>query len=234
MKAMVCTQCGAKIKHTTSKGLIVCKYCGTEFFLHDEECGSYTEETHSLSPKRAQTLPRRPLIYRLTADAMLAAVYVLLAHFVALNLGFITLSWSTLPLLLAAMLFPITDVLCIAFVGSAVEQLLYGLDATTPIWLLIPILFAAVAGLGGMLVRRKKNAVLLVVTLVVCEFVYTLINSAGIVLGDAIYLGSFSEAFTATLARMPARLLNCAARAALSAIAIPLLLPPLRRVLHIR
>lgn len=176
---------------------------------------------------------RRPLVYRLTVDAMLAAVYILLAHFVALNLGFITLSWSTLPLLLAAMLFPPTDVLCIAFIGSAVEQLLYGLDVNTWIWLLVPVLFAFFAGLGGILVRRKNSTAILVVVLVACELLYTLINSGAMILADSIYIGSLSSAFSATLVRMPARLLNCAVRAALSAVAIPLLLRPLRKVLHL-
>lgn len=176
----------------------------------------------------------RPLIYRLTVDAMLAAVYVLLAHFFSVQLGFITLSWSTLPLLLVAFLFGISDALCVAFIGSLVEQLLYGLDATTPIWLLIPILFAAVAALGSKITRKNKSAVVLVAVIVICELSYTLINSAGIVLGDTVYTGSLAGAFTATLAKMPARLLNCAVRAALSAVTLPLLLPQIRRALRIK
>ena len=181
-----------------------------------------------------QNTTSRPLIYRLTIDAMLAAVYVLLAHFFAVNLGFITLSWSTLPLLLVAFLFGMSDALCVAFIGSLVEQLLYGLDATTPIWLLIPILFAAVAALGSKITRKNKSAVVLVVVIVVCELLYTLINSAGIVLGDTVYSGSFSSALLATLSRMPARLANCAVRAVLSAVTLPLLLPQIRKALRIK
>lgn len=176
---------------------------------------------------------RRPLIYRLTVDAMLAAVYVLLAHFFAVNLGFITLSWSTLPLLLVAFLFGISDALCVAFIGSLVEQLLYGLDATTPIWLLIPVLFALVAGLGSKITQKNKNTALLVAVIIAVELAYTLINSAGIVLGDTVYTGSLAGALTTTLAKMPVRLANCAVRAALSAITLPLLLPQIRRALGI-
>lgn len=176
---------------------------------------------------------RRPLVYRLTVDAMLAAVYILLAHFFAVNLGYITLSWSTLPLLLAAFLFGLSDALCVAFVGSAVEQLLYGFDVTTWIWLLIPVLFALVAGLESMLVRHKKRVVFLVAAIAVCEVAYTLINSAGIVLGDSILHGSLESALLATLAKMPVRLANCAVRAVLSCTTLPILLPPLRKVLHL-
>jgi uncharacterized membrane protein len=181
-----------------------------------------------------QNYSRRPLIYRLTVDAMLAAVYVLLAHFFALNLGFITLSWSTLPLFLVAFLFGTSDALCVAFVGSLVEQLLYGIDATTPIWLLIPVLFAAVAGLGSKITRKHDSVAVLITVIVVAEVLYTLINSAGIVLGDTVYTGSFVGALTATLAKMPARLANCAARATLSAITLPLLLPQIRKALCIK
>lgn len=170
---------------------------------------------------------RRSFATRLTTDAMLAALYVLLSVFLTVKAPMLEVSWCTLPLFLAAFLFGLPDALSVALVGSFLEQLLspYGLSITTPLWMLSPILAALAVGTAAYLLRARPSKVDLILALLAGELLLTVANTAALYLDGAI----MGYAVAALHVLLPARLLSCAARAVLSCCLIPLLLPPIRR-----
>ncbi|MCD7769079.1 MAG: folate family ECF transporter S component [Oscillospiraceae bacterium] len=97
---------------------------------------------------------------RLVTDGLCAALYVVLASYLSLNLGPIKLSLDGLPILLGAMLFGPADGVIIALVGNFLSQLLgpYGLSATTALWMLPPALLGLLTGLYATRRGRNQNA----------------------------------------------------------------------------
>lgn len=85
---------------------------------------------------------------KLTSDAMLAAMCAVLgiaARF--LDFGFIKVSIESLPVLVAALLFGPLDGAAVALVGTFLSQfLLYGLDPSTPLWILPYVVIAIICG----------------------------------------------------------------------------------------
>ena len=97
---------------------------------------------------------------RIALDGVLAAVYVALAY-LAFDLipNELKLTFTSLTLVLAALLFSWYDACLVALVGEFLAQLLdpkYGLSVTTPIWVAIPVLHALALGLCALLLGRKK------------------------------------------------------------------------------
>ncbi|MCD7748907.1 MAG: folate family ECF transporter S component [Oscillospiraceae bacterium] len=97
---------------------------------------------------------------RLVTDGLCAALYVVLAAYLSLNLGPIKLSLDGLPILLGAMLFGPADGLIIGLVGNFLSQLLgpYGISATTILWMLPPALLGLLTGLYAKRHGREQNA----------------------------------------------------------------------------
>lgn len=183
---------------------------------------------------------RRPIsarahVYRLVFDAMLVALYVILGTFLSLKIpGAIQLSFSTIPILLCAFLFRPADAVAVAVLGNFLEQILdpspYGF-VTLPMWLIPGALMALVAALGACKIRSvpspRKALVLTCITILIAELLLTVLNTAALY-ADGYLLGYSVKALHLLL---PTRILNALVRSAISCILIPLLLPPLRRVL---
>ena len=163
---------------------------------------------------------------RLAADALCAALYVLLSSYASLNLANMKLSLDGAALLLGALLFGPVDGAIIGLVGSFLGQLLgpYGLSVTTPLWMLP----AAVRGLMvGFWARRrggKYDRRALAVILVISALVVTAVTT-GVMWVDS---RVFAYPFAATL---PSVLLRIAAGLITSAI-YTLILPPIIRALR--
>lgn len=88
---------------------------------------------------------------RLVTDALCAAIYVVLANLVGLNLGPMKLSLDGFPILLSAVLFGPIDGFIIGFLGNFISQMLgpYGLSATTVLWALPPAVLGLFVGIGA-------------------------------------------------------------------------------------
>ena len=177
----------------------------------------------------------RTNVYRITLDAWFVALYVVLGTFASIKIpGVIQISFSTLPILLAAFLFRPLDAVGIALLGTFVEQVIdpspYGF-VTMPMWLIPGTVVALVASFGAMYARSRGSVrtrlILTVVTIVVSELLLTLLNTAALYIDGAI-LGYSVKALHLLL---PARLLNGVGRAVISSIAVPLLYTPLHKVL---
>ena len=87
---------------------------------------------------------RNKTLLRLVMDAMFIALYVVLSFFLSVRIPpLIKISWASLPLLIAALLFRPADAIAVALCGSFLEQLLsYGVGPTTPIWMAPPLFHA--------------------------------------------------------------------------------------------
>ncbi|MBR4168169.1 MAG: ECF transporter S component [Lachnospiraceae bacterium] len=85
----------------------------------------------------------------LTTDAMLAAMCTVLGIFARfLDFGFIKLSLESFPVLVAALLFGPVDGVVVALVGTFLSQLLqYGLDPSTPLWIIPYCIIGLICGL---------------------------------------------------------------------------------------
>ncbi len=85
---------------------------------------------------------------RLTVDAMFAAMYIVLSKF-TLNMGFMKVTFESLPIIIGAAILGPMDGAVIGTVATFVSQLLseYGLTATTPLWMLPYIALGLFTGL---------------------------------------------------------------------------------------
>lgn len=173
---------------------------------------------------------RNRTLLRLVTDAMLIALYVVLSFFLSVRIPpLIKISWASLPLLVAALLFSPADAVAVALCGSFAEQLLaYGISPTTPLWMVPPVLHALFVAAFAPLCRKGKRRARQAGLIAVSEFFLTFTNTAALYL-DAKIVGYPVGAIAAVL---PPRLLNGAIRAVLSAALIPLLLPPLEKLIR--
>lgn len=171
---------------------------------------------------------RNETLLRLVLDAMFIALYVVLSFFLSVRIPpLIKISWASLPLLIAALLFRPADAIAVALCGSFLEQLLsYGVGPTTPIWMAPPLFHALFVSLLAPLCRRGNRRVRQTVLIAVSEFFLTFTNTAALYL-DAAVVGYSLGAITVVL---PTRLLNGGIRAALSAVLVPILLIPLTKL----
>lgn len=173
--------------------------------------------------------------YRLILDALFAALYLVLAAFVSIRTPFAKISFSSLPLLLAAYLFGPVDALLVATVGAFLEQVKFGLGPTAPLWMLPAILMAGCAGVLGFLAKRCAKSDgdyynLLIPATLIAEIVFTATNTAALYLDG--YLMHYSvKALTALL---PPRLANLGVRAVITTVTVRLLLPRVQKLMSKR
>lgn len=99
---------------------------------------------------------------RIAVDGMLAALYFALSALIVnlrFPLGDLQVRFTALALITAALLFSTFDACAVALIGELLYQLLFfGLSATTPVWLLPPVLHALLLGLSAAWIRRRVSA----------------------------------------------------------------------------
>lgn len=84
---------------------------------------------------------------QLTTDAMLAAMCAVLGYF-AIDLFTIKLTFESLPVILAALLFGPLDGSLVGLIGTFIYQLIrYGIEASTPLWVIPYGIIGLVCGL---------------------------------------------------------------------------------------
>jgi uncharacterized membrane protein len=97
-------------------------------------------------------------IRRITMDAMMIAIFVVLAKF-TIKAGPIHIAFSGLSVVFASIYFGLPDGLIVALLGETVIQLTssYGITPTTPLWILPPAFRALSAGLFALPFRKKEK-----------------------------------------------------------------------------
>lgn len=93
---------------------------------------------------------------RLCYTALLAAMYVPLSLYVAVQFGNVRISFGSLPVVIGALLFGPLDAAVVALVGEFFKQLLtYGVTYTTVLYLIPPALRGLVIGAAVVLARQR-------------------------------------------------------------------------------
>lgn len=95
-------------------------------------------------------------VRRMCYAALLAAMYVPLSLYVAVQVGNVRISFGSLPVVAAALLFGPLDAAVVALVGEFFKQVLtYGVTYTTVLYLVPPALRGVVIGAAVLLVRKR-------------------------------------------------------------------------------
>lgn len=163
---------------------------------------------------------------RLVADALCAALYVLLSSYASVSLVNLKLSFAGAALLIGALLFGPVDGLIIGALGSLLGQLLgpYGLSVTTPLWMLPAMARGFLVGLWAKKHAYRFDRRALAVILIATALVVTAVTT-GVMWVDS---RVFAYPFAATL---PSVLLRVAAGLITSSL-YTLLLPPVLAALR--
>lgn len=174
----------------------------------------------------------RTHVRRICEIALLAAMYLPLSLYAAVQVGNVRISFGSLPVVAAALLFGPLDAVIAAMVGEFFKQLLtYGVTYTTVLYLIPPALRGLVVGLGsiaalrlggGRLEDRRTACYAVCVAAAVCTTVgNTLVNwldsvlmgyyFPGLILGDLAWrliVGVVNAVLMASLAMPLVRLLR--------------------------
>lgn len=145
--------------------------------------------------------------YKICILALLTAMMVLLSLTLAIRTEHMKISFGSLPVVLAAMMFGPLEGAVVAVLGEFLVQLLtYGLVPTTPIWIFPPALRALAVGGATLWLRRsgtalEKRPALLYGACVAGAVLTTTGNTFGMWLESLIYGTSFAPAAFLTPAR---------------------------------
>ena len=136
----------------------------------------------------------KQIVRRITGDGMLLAIYIVLSVITVKITPNLQITFTGIAIIMAIVLYGWTDGILIALLGSFISQLrsAYGLTITTPIWMIPPILRAAVFGLfydiylkKGILLQDKK--ILFFVYATIAGLVTTIANTGAIYLDAYIF-----------------------------------------------
>ncbi len=163
---------------------------------------------------------------QLALDAMLAAMCAVLGY-LSLDLGNLKITFESVPILIAALLFGPADGAAVGLVGTLIYQLLrYGVSVTTPLWIAPYVLCGLLVGLyakrRGFALDRKQTAFIVISN----ELLITALNTVALYVDSRIY-GYYSAAFI--FGSLALRIVICVAKALAYSFALAPLLGALRR-----
>lgn len=161
---------------------------------------------------------------RIAFDGMLAAVYFALSWLVV-NTGSLKFTFTSLAIVVAALLFGVGDACAVALVGEFLYQVIvFGVTATMPLWLVPPVLHALFLGLFALLLSRKTPLVDRTVPCFAvclgCGLLNTLFNTTALYF-DSKYWGYYQYHMVFGLALVRAAV-GLATALIVTAVAIPL------------
>lgn len=158
---------------------------------------------------------------KLAVNAILAAMCAVLGA-LSLDFGNLKITFESLPVLLAALMFGPLDGLAVGAIGTLIYQLLrYGLTVTTPLWILPYLLCGALVGLYS----KKKGFVLSQGQLTLAVFVASLcilILNTAVLYVDSLIFGYYSPVYI--FGSLVPRLLICLGKAAAFSAVLPTLM----------
>ncbi len=137
---------------------------------------------------------RKLTTWQISIDAMLSAVVAVLGY-VALDLGTMKITFESLPILFAALMYGPVDGMLVGGIGTLLYQILrYGFSATTALWILPYVVIGLIAGLYAKKYRfnNSRTQILLIVT--VCEILVWALNTGVIYVDSKIY-GYYTPAY---------------------------------------
>ena len=134
---------------------------------------------------------------RLTMDAMLIAMNVVLCIIAPVKLANFKFTFEAFPILIAGLLLGPIDGLVVGSIGSTIYQVLfssYGLMITTPLWVLPHAISGLVVGLYSRKYNYHLNNKQLFFITILSSIIVTLLNTLAIYL-DSVIFGYYSFAY---------------------------------------
>ena len=136
---------------------------------------------------------------RIAMDGVLAAVYFALSA-LTFTVGSLQIRFTALALIVAALLFTTLDACAVALVGELLYQIiLFGLTATTPVWLAPPLLHGLLLGLSAGLIRKKlpenRQIPAFFAACIVCGLLNACFNTAALYVDAHVYHYYHPETF---------------------------------------
>lgn len=163
---------------------------------------------------------------RLAADAMLAAMCAVLGY-LSLDFGNLKITFESVPVLIAALLFGPADGAAVGLVGTLIYQLArYGVSATTALWIAPYVLCGALVGLYA---RRRDFSLTqgeILFTVVSNELLITALNTVVLYIDSKLY-GYYSPVYI--FGSLALRTAICVGKAVAYSFALPPLLRAVRR-----
>jgi len=164
---------------------------------------------------------------QLAIDAMLVAMCAVLGY-VAVDLQVIKVTFESLPILIAALMFGPVDGMLVGGVGTLIYQLLrYGVSPTTVLWMapyiICGLLVGYVAKKNDFRLSNKQVMILVVLN----ELLITVLNTGVIYLDSKIFGYYFPGIVTGSL--IP-RLIVCVVKAIVFGAVLPMLIKSVQRV----
>ena len=168
-------------------------------------------------------------VKRLVLNAMLAEVCFVLAMY-SLNFGVVKFTFEGIPVHIAALLFGPVSGMIVGGVGTLLYQILiYGITATTLLWIVPYVLCGGVVGLVAKRSHYSLNRVQSVLLLVAGELIITLCNTGALYVDGHLYGWYQPVLITGYLGL---RLFICVAKAVVYGLVLPEVVQILRRVFH--
>lgn len=169
---------------------------------------------------------RKYSILRLSTDAMLCAMCAVLGY-LAIDLTTVKITFESLPIFLAAIMFGPVDGLAVGAVGTLIYQLLrYGFSATTLLWMFPYILLGLLIGLFAKYHHFRPERIRTLIVVTIGELLVTALNT-GVIYADSKIYGYYYPMII--LGSLAFRLITSLAKGILFGIALPPLITAIRR-----
>ena len=163
------------------------------------------------------------LVFKMSLLGLSLALFIALS-FASINLQFIKISMTGLPVIFIAVVYGPLEGALIGGIGEFIYQLaMYGLTPTTALWILPAVVRGLIVGFMFKQKNPKEHLALWIITVIVCCLVVTLINTFVIWL-DAKIFEYPSQLTTITILF---RFLGSIISAAIYALLVPSLFTPL-------
>lgn len=172
---------------------------------------------------------RKFSVRRLTTDAILVALYYVLATLTPIKTGSFKFTFEALPVLIGALLLGPADGLIIGGLGSFLYQILssgYGITATTALWILPHAASGLAVGLYGKKLRSEPNFLNTAIICLISALLVTALNTLALYVDSKLY-GYYSK--TLVFGALGFKVLAGAILSALFAAVLPKLLKALRK-----
>lgn len=131
---------------------------------------------------------------QLTLNAMLAAMCAVLGY-VSLDMGNFKLTFESVPVLLAALMYGPASGALVGGIGTFIYQILrYGISVTTLLWIMPYVMAGFAAGLYAKKYRFSNTSKQLMFIITAAELMIFAVNTL-VLLADSLIYGYYSAAF---------------------------------------
>ena len=172
---------------------------------------------------------RKLTTIRLAYDAVLAAMCAVLGSVAAMDLGGnFKFTFENFPVLVGALLFGPVDGMLIGGVGIFLSQMIrYGIELSTPLWILPYILSGLFTGYCAKRLRFSLSQVQMIIIIVINGIIVTAANTLGLFIYNKYIL---QVPLAATIAAIPKRVIISVIKSVVFAFILPPVLRALRSV----